>query len=184
MVTNMHMQESMDLDIIQAAIAGKRIAQEALYSHFSSKMFGICLRYASDYHSAEDILQEGFVKVFKNLDRFRGEGSFEGWMKRIFINTSIEFYRKSVNRRNTVEIDSIYDQGFDSLALDKLAAKDLIGLIQKLPNGYRTIFNLYAIEGYTHKEIGNMLGISEGTSKSQLARARESLKKMIDNLNE
>ena len=176
------MQGAMDLDTIQAAIAGQRQAQEALYVHFSPKMFGICLRYASDYHSAEDILQEGFVKVFNNLDRFRGEGSFEGWMKRIFINTSIEFYRKSINKRNTVEIDSVYDQGFDSLALDRLAAKDLIQVIQKLPTGYRTVFNLYGIEGYTHKEIGKMLGISEGTSKSQLARARESIQRMIRDL--
>ena len=184
MVTNMQMQGTMDVDIIQSAIAGKREAQEALYSHFSAKMFGICLRYAADYHSAEDILQEGFIKVFKNLDRFRGDGSFEGWMKRIFINTSIEFYRKSVNKRKTIEIDSVYDQGFDSLALDRLAAKDLVNIIQQLPTGYRTVFNLYGVEGYTHKEIGQMLGISEGTSKSQLARARESIKKMILNLNE
>jgi len=178
----MQIDRSMDLDTIQEAIRGKRQAQEALYAHFSAQMFGICLRYASDYHSAEDILQEGFVKVFKNLDRFRGDGSFEGWMKRIFINTSIEFYRKSVNRRKTVEIDSVYDQGFDSRAIERLAAKDLVKIIQQLPTGYRTVFNLYGIEGYTHKEIGKMLGISEGTSKSQLARARESIQKLIRNL--
>jgi len=183
MVADMRMQASFDQDFLKACIAGQRQAQEALYAHFSPKMFGICLRYASDYHSAEDILQEGFVKVFKNLDRFRGEGSFEGWLKRIFINTSIEFYRKAVNKRKTIELDSVYDQGHESIALDSLAAKDLLKLIQKLPTGYRTVFNLYGIEGYAHKEIAALLNISEGTSKSQLARARESIKKMIHNLN-
>ncbi|NNE28543.1 MAG: RNA polymerase sigma factor [Saprospiraceae bacterium] len=177
------MQSLLDLDTIQAAIAGKRQAQEALYVQYSPTMFGICLRYASDYHSAEDILQEGFVKVFKNLDRFRGDGSFEGWMKRIFINTSIEFYRKAVNKRKIIEMDSVYDQGSAPLALDNLAAKDILKIIQKLPNGYRTIFNLYAIEGYTHREIGAMLGISEGTSKSQLARAREAIRMKIQTQN-
>ncbi len=184
MVVNMQLQATFDMDLLQACIEGKAHAQEALYTHFSQKMFGICLRYASDYHSAEDILQEGFVKVFKNLDRFRGDGSFEGWLKRIFVNTSIEFYRKAVTKRNIVELDSVFDQGHESLALDNLAAKDLLNIIQKLPNGYRTVFNLYGIEGYTHKEIASMLGISEGTSKSQLARARESIKKMIQNLND
>ncbi len=184
MVTNLQLNGVFDMDIVQACIAGKPHAQEALYTHFSQTMFGICLRYASDYHSAEDILQEGFVKVFKNLDRFRGEGSFEGWLKRIFVNTSIEFYRKAVTKRKVVELDSVYDQGTESLALDNLATKDLLRIIQQLPTGYRTVFNLYGIEGYTHKEIAKMLDISEGTSKSQLARARESIKKMIRNLNE
>ena len=184
MVTNMQLQGAFDEDMIQACVAGKRQAQEALYAHYYQKMFGICLRYASDYHSAEDILQEGFVKVFKNLDRFRGDGSFEGWLKRIFVNTAIEFYRKAVTKRKIVELDAVYDQGFESLALDNLAAKDLMKIIQKLPTGYRTVFNLYGIEGYTHKEIGKLLGISEGTSKSQLARARESIKSMIQNLND
>ncbi len=180
MVTNIQLQGVIDQQIFDACLAGKRQAQEMLYNYFSPKMFGICLRYASDYHSAEDILQEGFIKVFNNLDRYRGDGSFEGWMKRIFINTSIEYYRKSLNLKKNIELDKAPEPAFASTAISGLATADLLKLVQKLPTGYRTVFNLYVIEGFPHKEIGQMLKISEGTSKSQLARARETLKKMIN----
>ncbi len=166
-------------DILKACIAGHRDSQELLYQYFSPKMFGICLRYGHDYSTAEDLLQEGFIKVFNKLDMFRYEGSFEGWMKRIFINTSIEHYRKANNRKFFVEIDQANEIAFDSTVIDNLAVQDLLKLVQKLPHGYRTVFNLYAIEGYNHKEIGQMLGISEGTSKSQLARARATLQRNI-----
>lgn len=180
MVTNIQIQGVINQQVFEDCLAGKRQAQGILYNYFSPKMFGICLRYASDYHSAEDILQEGFIKVFNNLDRFRGDGSFEGWMKRIFINTSIEYYRKSMNLKKTIDLDKAPDPAFASQVLSGLATADLLKLVQKLPTGYRTVFNLYAIEGFSHKEIGEMLKISEGTSKSQLARARETLKKMIN----
>lgn len=170
--------------LIKDCIACKRSAQERLYAKHSAKMFAICLRYASDYHSAEDILQEGFIKVFKNIARFRFEGSFEGWMRRIFVNTAIEHYRRSKPMYPILEVNN---SAFDVLhenTIDRLAADDLLAMVQKLSPGYRTVFNLYVIEGYTHREIANMLGISEGTSKSQLARARYLLQDKVNQLNQ
>jgi RNA polymerase sigma-70 factor (ECF subfamily) len=144
-------------------------------------MFGICLRYANDYHHAEDILQEGFIKIFRSMDKFRGDGSFEGWIKKIFINTAIEHYRKSVNHSGHAELEpNIVVRHISEKATDNLATQDLMKLVQQLSHGYRTIFNLYVIEGYAHKEISEIMGISEGTSKSQLARARNILKKMVE----
>lgn len=169
-------------EVIRGCVEGKRNCQEALYRYYSPKMFGICLRYANDYHKAEDILQDGFVKIFNNIDKFRGEGSFEGWLKRIFINTAIENYRKSTNHSGHLEVESAtIDKYTAEVALENLATEDLLKLIQQLSPGYRTVFNLYVIEGYSHKEIGDMLEISEGTSKSQLARARAMLQKMMKN---
>ena len=154
--------------------------QEELYKRFAPKMYAVCLRYANNPENAQDLLQEGFIKIFRNLDRFRGEGSFEGWIRRIFINTSIEYYRKKTNVFITSEKEELMVQDHSLNALDKLAEKDIIKLVQELSPGYRTVFNLYAIEGYSHKEIGVMLNISEGTSKSQLARAKGILKNKVD----
>jgi RNA polymerase sigma factor (sigma-70 family) len=169
-------------ELVDGCVRGKRSCQEALYSSFSPKMFGICLRYANDYHSAEDILQEGFIKVFHNIDRFRGEGSFEGWMKRIFINTAIEYYRKSMNHNGHTELEKVDLEYISERALENLAKQDLLQLVQRLSPGYRAVFNLYVIEGYSHKEIADLLEISEGTSKSQLARSRVLLQKMVKTL--
>jgi RNA polymerase sigma factor (sigma-70 family) len=166
-------------EMIEGCIVGNRTAQEALYNLYAPKMFGICLRYANDYHSGEDILQEGFIKVFNNIHRFRGEGSFEGWLKRIFINTAIEHYRKAMNQTDHHELDKSENNPVDDNALHELAMKDLLAMIQELSPGYRAVFNMYVIEGFSHKEIAEMVGISEGTSKSQLARARTILQKKI-----
>lgn len=167
-------------DLIKGCIRGNRTYAAALYEHFSPTMFGICLRYASDYHTAEDILQEGFIKVFHHLDRYRFAGSFEGWMKRIFINTAIEHYRRSIKHTGHTEIgDVVQPSTSHQVAIEHLAQQDLLQLIQQLSPGYRAVFNLYVIEGYSHKEIAELLNISEGTSKSQLARARQLLQKMI-----
>ena len=170
-------------ELVDGCIRGKRNCQDALYRSFSPKMFGICLRYANDYHSAEDILQEGFIKVFHNIDRFRKEGSFEGWMKRIFINTAIEYYRKSTNHNGHAELEKVDLKHIPETALENLAKQDLLKLVQRLSPGYRAVFNLYVIEGYSHKEIAALLEISEGTSKSQLARSRGLLRKMVKTLN-
>lgn len=182
LIKTKHLEGIITQDVLKACIAGRRASQELLYHHFAPRMFGICLRYAHDYPTAEDLLQEGFIKVFNKLDMYRYEGSFEGWMKRIFINTSIEHYRKASNRKFFVELDNAEDLSLNNSAFDDLVASDLMKVVQKLPNGYRTVFNLYAIEGYNHKEISKMLGISEGTSKSQLARARATLKSKIKSL--
>ncbi len=167
-------------DLIRGCIAGDRRMQEELYRRFSPKMYAVCLRYANNADDAQDLLQEGFIKVYRNLHRFRAEGSFEGWIRRVFVNTSIEHFRKKSTRMSMVtdkEENTIEDA--DISALSKLAEKDIINIIQELSPGYRTVFNLYVVEGYSHKEIGDMLGISEGTSKSQLARAKGVLQKKI-----
>ncbi len=154
--------------------------QEILYHRFASKMYAVCLRYCKDAEDAQDLLQDGFVKIFKNLEKFRGEGSFEGWIRRIFVNTSIEHFRKSVKNQSVTDSQELVIEDPSWNALDNLAEKDIITMIQELSPGYRQVFNMYVIEGYSHKDIGDILGISEGTSKSQLARAKGILKKMVE----
>ena len=168
-----------DGDLIRGCLSGDSRMQEALYNRFAPKMYAVCLRYSNNADDAQDLLQEGFIKIFKNLDRFRAEGSFEGWVRRVFVNTSIEHYRKKVNLTSTSEREEALIEDSSVNALDKLAEKDIIALVQQLSPGYRAVFNMYAIEGYSHKEIGTILGISEGTSKSQLARAKGILQKKV-----
>lgn len=170
----------LETDLIQGCIEGDRQMQELLYKKFSSRMYGVCLRYAGNAEDANDILQEGFIKVFKNLSKYRHEGSFEGWIRRIFVNTSIEHFRKKVKLYNVTEVqeNTIEDKELD--ALDKLAVKDIINIVNELSPGYKAVFNMHVIDGYSHKEIADILGITEGTSKSQLARAKGVLKKLIE----
>jgi RNA polymerase sigma-70 factor (ECF subfamily) len=169
-----------EADLIQGSIEGNREMQELLYHRFSSKMYAVCLRYSGNVADAQDLLQEGFIKVFKNLNKFRGEGSFEGWMRRIFLNTSIEHYRKKINLLSVTETQEITIEDKEWNVLDNLAEKDIMSMIQELSPGYRVVFNMHVIEGYSHKEIADILGINEGTSKSQLARAKGVLKKMVE----
>jgi RNA polymerase sigma factor (sigma-70 family) len=170
-----------DADLIQGSIEGNREIQELLYHRFSPKMYAVCLRYSGNVADAQDLLQEGFIKVYKNLNKFRGEGSFEGWIRRIFLNTSIEHFRKKNNMLSVTETHEIATEDKEWNALDNLAEKDIISMIHELSPGYRVVFNMHVIEGYSHKEIADMLGINEGTSKSQLARAKGVLKKMVEN---
>lgn len=143
-------------------------------------MYGVCLRYSGNTEDANDLLQEGFIKVYKNLSKFRSEGSFEGWIRRIFVNTSIEHFRKKVKLYNVTEVQENTVEDKDLNVLDTLAEKDIISLVSELSPGYKTVFNMHVVEGYSHKEIAEALGITEGTSKSQLARAKGVLKKMLD----
>jgi RNA polymerase sigma factor (sigma-70 family) len=167
-------------DLIAGCIEGDRQMQEELYKRFAPKMYAVCMRYSDNSNDAQDLLQEGFIKVYKNLHRFRAEGSFEGWIRRVFITSSIEhFRRKKLNLASVSEREESTIENKDFSALDRLAEKDIIHLIQELSPGYRTVFNLYVIEGYSHREIGDQLGISEGTSKSQLARAKAILQKRV-----
>jgi len=159
-------------ELINGCINKDRKMQEMLYQRFSSRMYAVCLKYCKDAEEARDLLQDGFVKIFKNLENFRGEGSFEGWIRRIFVNTAIEHFRKSLKRFCIAEPQEILIEDAASNALDHLAAKDIIKMIHELSPGYRQVFNMFVIEGYSHKDIGDILGISEGTSKSQLARAK------------
>ena len=167
-------------DLIQGCINGDRKMQELLYHRFSPKMYAVCLRYSGDQEDARDLLQEGFIKIFKNLSKYRGDGSFEGWIRRIFVNTSIEHFRRKVSLYNVTETQENTIEDKEWNVSDNLAEKDIISMINKLSPGYRAVFNMHVIEGYSHKEIGNALGINEGTSKSQLARAKLVLKKMVE----
>ena len=169
-------------DLIKGCIAGDRRMQEELYSRFASKMYAVCLRYANNADDAQDLLQEGFIKIYRNLHRFRAEGSFEGWIRRVFVNTSIEHFRKKSAKLSMVsdkEENTIEDS--DISALDSLAEKDIINIIRELSPGYRTVFNLYVVEGYSHKEIGEMLDITESTSRSNLVKARMKLQHLLLN---
>jgi RNA polymerase sigma factor (sigma-70 family) len=166
-------------DIIEGCLKGDRRMQERLYERYAPKMYGVCLRYAGNAEDAQDILQDGFVKVFRHLERFRSEGSFEGWMRRIFVNTAIEQYRKKVILQKVDEHQEERMEDTNWNVLDKLAAKDILNALQELSPGYRTVFNLFVVEGYSHKDIASMMGISEGTSKSQLARAKGILQQML-----
>ena len=168
------------IEIIKACIKGDRKAQKQLYQLFADKMFGVCLRYADNVDEAKDILQDGFIKVFLNLKQFNYKGSFEGWVRRIMVNTALEKFRDK-NYLFAVNMEQGYesrDKEYDHI-LSELAAKDLLKMVQELSPQYRMVFNLYAIEGYSHKEICEMLNIKEGTSKSNLSRAREILKEKI-----
>src|ERR1700712_1934851 len=167
-------------DLVKRCKANERKAQELLYKQFASKMLGVCMRYATDRMEAEDMLQNGFIRVFQKLNDFRGDGSFEGWVRRIMVHCSIEYYRKHHKLLKVVDMEEEgIEQSVSPVAIANLDAKDLMGLIQQLSPGYRMVFNLYAIEGYSHREIGEIMGISEGASKSQLSRARAILKEQV-----
>ncbi len=166
-------------DLIEGCMKGNRQMQYELYERFAPKMFGVCLRYAANTEEAEDILQEGFIKIFKKMGSYRGDGSFEGWIRRIFVNTAIEQFRKKTYLQPITEQEESTIEGKYISVLDHLAEKDIVQLIQKLSPGYRTVFNMYVIEGYTHKQIAEALRISEGTSKSQLSRAKLILQDLV-----
>lgn len=170
-------------DLMEGCKAGNGQMQELLYRQTSPKMFAICLRYAKDKMEAEDVLQLGYIKIFKKVSEFKNEGSFEGWMRRIMVNTAIESYRKNLRTLQIVPFEEVYEQNISCSnqrdILADLGFQDLLKLIQQLSDGYRMVFNMYAIEGYSHKEIAEKLGVSEGTSKSQLSRARAILQQEI-----
>jgi RNA polymerase sigma-70 factor (ECF subfamily) len=168
--------------LLEGCKKGERKSQELLYNLLSPKMMGVCMRYAKDREEAEDILQNAFVKVFQKLTEFRNDGSFEGWIRRIMVNTAIESYRKNQRMLNVIDIDEAHDLQQTLFDMNVLETRDLFKLIEQLSGGYRLVFNMYVIEGYSHKEIGEQLGITEGASKCQLSRAkailREKIKKM------
>lgn len=168
-------------EIIKGCLEGNRRDQELLYRRHAAKLFVVCLQYAADYDEAKDILQEGFIKIFENLRQYKFEGSFEGWMRRITVNTALEKYRSRNNLYKVEDIDQISETESepDSEEYTGLEASDLLSIIRELPPKYRMVFNLYAIEGYSHKEISKLVNISEGTSKSNLSRARIILQRRV-----
>ena len=164
-------------------LKGDSKSQELLYKYFAPKMYGICLRFAGNQMEADDILQEGFIKVFTKLKFFRNDGSLEGWIRRTIINTAINFYRRNQRQGYSSNIDDleIPDARTESV-YDRISREELLNMVQELPKGYRTVFNLNVIEGYTHKEIGEMMDISDNTSKTQLLRAKKILKQKVEHL--
>ncbi len=168
-------------NIINGCLNGNRRDQELLYRRHAPKLYAVCLQYSGNDEEARDILQEGFIKIFENLNHYKYEGSFEGWMRRIIVNTALEKYRGRHNLYRVDDIDNIpeLDSEPDSEDYSGLDAEDLMEIIRELPPKYRMVFNLFAIEGYSHKEIGEMVNISEGTSKSNLARARIILQRRV-----
>ncbi|MCD8102843.1 MAG: sigma-70 family RNA polymerase sigma factor [Alistipes sp.] len=167
-------------ELIEGCRRGDPLSQRELYMRFSSLMFGVCLRYVKDRSLAEDIMHDGFVTIFTKIGEFRGEGSFEGWCRRIFVNTALGYLRKKNALDESDNIDDIrWLEGGGTDAVEKMSGDELLAVIDGLPQGYRTILNLYAVEGYSHKEIGEMLGISENTSRSQYFRARGKLMEII-----
>lgn len=169
-------------DLLEGCRRSERRAQELLYKTLASRMLAVCMRYAKDTFEAEDMLQMGFVKVFQKVSEFRGEGPFEGWIRRIMVNTAIEIYRKNQKMLNVVDIDEVVESAQSTFDMFGLEVKDLMKLIQQLSPIYRVVFNLYAIEGFSHKEIADQLGITEGASKSQLSRARAMLREKLNKL--
>lgn len=170
--------------LIKRCIRKDPSAQKELYQRFAPALMAVCYRYARDRDGAEDMLQEGFIKIYQKLDKYNFKGSLEGWMRRIVVNTSIDILRKNKYQQKETDIEDAYGQEVADDAIDNLELEYLFNLIQNLPTGYRLVFNMYAVEGYSHKEIGIKLGITESTSRSQYTRARSLLKKRIyeDNL--
>lgn len=165
--------------LVKNCLKGEKLSQRQFYDLYARKMMGVCLRYANDVEDAEDFLQEGFVKVFEKLSTYEFKGSLEGWVRRIIINTILDKLRKQGKENFTEHIDLANSLEETSSVIQQLNAKELLKIIRELPVGYRTVFNLYAIEGYQHNEIAKMLNISESTSKSQLIKAKEQLQKKI-----
>lgn len=168
-----------DEELIEGCIREDRSFQGLLYEKYADVMFGICMRYSNTREEAEDVLQEAFIKIFDKISRFRGDGSFEGWMKRIMVNTALSSKDKRILKYETSDIEDGPEPSMDAGAIHSMSQREIIEVINSLPEGYRVVFNLFAIEGYPHKEIARMLDISESTSRSQYARARKQLMKMI-----
>lgn len=174
------MAETFDIQLIQACKKGDRAAQRALYDRLAPRMFPLCIRYIGDRTLAEDILQEGFITLFTKLGSYKGDGSFEGWARRIFVTTALMDLRKKDALKMSEELDAVRGMKTEITGqVENIGYKELMELVMSLPTGFRTVFNMYAVEGYSHREIAEILGISEVTSRSQFSRARALLQSKI-----
>lgn len=174
------MGDTAEQKLIRLCIKGNREAQKALYDRLSPRMFPVCIRYVSDRAVAEDLMQDGFVTLFSRLDSYKGDGSFEGWARKIFVNTALMYLRKKDALKMSDDIDNAKNMVSEySTQVQDVGYRELMTLITSLPAGFRTVFNLYVLEGYSHKEIADMLGITEVTSRTQLSRARTWLQSRI-----
>jgi RNA polymerase sigma factor (sigma-70 family) len=174
-----------DQEIIDGCARHNRRAQQMLYDKYSRFLLGICLRYASDKAEAEDILQDSFLKIYFNIKDFSGTGSFAGWLRKVAVNTAITHYHKNLKHRYHIEIEEYVsvETGTSSFEEDFFTSEELYRVLNELPAGYKMVFNLYAVEGYKHKEIAEMLGIDTNTSKSQYSRAKAVLREKLEKLN-
>lgn len=170
-------------ELIRGCLRGSVQCQRALYEQFAGKMYGVCLRYARNSSDAADILQEGFLKVYSKLDQFQHQGSFEGWIRRIMVNTALRAYQKQRYEQETFGYENLPESPVDPDAISALSEAELLSVIRGLPDGYRAVFNLVAIEGFSHAEAADMLGIQESTSRSQLTKARRWLGEQIELIN-
>ena len=168
-----------EISLIKACSNGDNKAFRRIYEIHSGTMYSICLRYMNNEDEAKDALQEGFIKVFKNISKFKFTGSFEGWMKRIFVNSSIELIRKRKMHLDVSELNSNELPLTAKIETGSMDAEKMMTLVQQLPEGYRTVFNMFIVDGYSHKEISNYLEISESTSKTQLFKARKQLQEWL-----
>jgi RNA polymerase sigma factor (sigma-70 family) len=164
-----------DRNILEGCIKGRSSAQQQLFDSYSRLMLGICARYAANTEDAEDVMQEGFVKIFLNIKEFKGDGSLVAWMRRIMINTAITHYHKMRKHRYHDDLEEVRETKFENNDWSEadFTREELFGVIQRMPEGYRMVFNLYAVEGYKHREIAEIMDIDENTSKSQYSRARK-----------
>ncbi len=170
------MSKQLDEKILRGCINKDPKAQEAFYHFFASAMYGVCVRYCSQIEDAKDVLQEGFLKVFDKIGQFEGKGKLEGWLRQVFVRTALEHYRSNKQHLNLTGIEEIAEVEDENWAMIKLGQQEILQIMNEMAFGYKTILNLYAVEGYSHAEIAELLGINEGTSKSQLARARHQFK--------
>ncbi|CAN5661442.1 RNA polymerase sigma factor [soil metagenome] len=171
-----------EAQLIAALKRGESRAHKIVYERFSGKMLAVCTRYCANRADAEEVMLDGFMRVFEKITQFREDGSFEGWIRRVMVTESLMFLRKSKQWRQEVPIEEVTVEPDYEWADTAVNENDLLRIVNQLPDGYRTVFNLYAIEGYAHAEIAEMLGISEGTSKSQLSRARTMLQANLKKL--
>jgi len=169
-------------DILKACLRGDRLAQKALYQRYKNKMFVMCLRYADSREDAEDILQEGFVKVFRDLHQYRGAGNFEGWVRKVILRVALQYIRKKKEgwKDSGLEPWESLSVETEEEPFDRELVKKVLHHMQKMPVGFRTVLNLYVMEGYSHQQIADELGISVGTSKSQLNRAKKHLRELVE----
>ena len=180
---NRRKEPSSERELLEACKRGDRTAQKKLYDSLAAKMFAICLRYMGQRDAAEDVLQEGFITLFSRLDSYSGEGSFEGWARKIFVNTALMELRKKDALKMSEDLETAWNVSSDGVSqIQSVGFRELLKLIASLPPGYRTVFNLSVIEGFSHKEIAQTLGITEATSRSQLQRARVMLQEKIKKL--
>lgn len=172
-----------DRTLVMECAKGNSRAQRALFDKFAPKMLAVILRYVRNNDEAEDVLQDGFVKIFQKIGEFKMEGSLEGWIRRIMVNTALDVLRKNKKLLGDVQLEDVsYKVSFDDHGFDEINVAQLLKMIDNLPEGYRIVFNMFAIEGYSHKEIADTLGVTENTSKSQYSRARAFLRNQLEKI--